>query len=69
MRWEAAKLTVEIDGMHHFMGDNPTQDALRQNYLTLGGDAVLRIPVVALRTDPDPFFAQIEHRLRVAGLL
>ena len=55
--------------MHHFMGDNPTQDALRQNYLTLGGDAVLRIPVVALRTDPDPFFAQIEHRLRLAGLL
>ena len=69
VRWEAAKLTVEIDGMNHFMGDNPTQDALRQNYLTLGGDAVLRIPVVALRTDPDPFFAQIEHRLRLAGLL
>lgn len=69
VRWEAARLVVEIDGAHHLLGDNPTRDALRANQLALEGETVIRVPVVALRTTPDPFFAQIERHLRRAGIL
>lgn len=62
-RWDEKGLVVEIDGAHHFLGDNPTRDALRQNELALQGDMVLRVPAIALRTDPDPFFEQIRRVL------
>lgn len=69
VRWHDAGLVVEIDGAHHYLGDNPTRDALRANELALEGDTVIRIPVIALRTAPDPFFEQIERCLRKAGVL
>lgn len=65
--WEAAGLAVEVDGAHHFVGDQPTSDALRQNDLVVEGIRVMRIPRIALRVDPEPFFAQIERYLRAHG--
>lgn len=67
--WSKAALVVEIDGAHHVVGDNPWRDALRQNTLSMRGDRVLRIPVIALRVQPDPFFQQIESCLAAAGLI
>lgn len=58
--WASAGLAVEVDGSHHYVGDNPERDALRQNDITMTGLTVMRIPRLSLRTNPDPFFAQIE---------
>lgn len=68
-RWEAARLTVEIDGAHHYVGEVPMADALRQNDITITGETVLRIPRLALRVDPDPYFAQIRRALQARGIL
>jgi len=57
--WEDIGLVVEIDGGHHALALNPVDDALRQNEVTLGGDVVLRIPVLGLRLTPEPFMAQV----------
>ncbi|MCT1603560.1 endonuclease domain-containing protein [Dermacoccus nishinomiyaensis] len=65
--WSWAKLVVEIDGAQHHVGDSPWRDALRQNTLTLQGDRVLRIPLLALRVAPEPFFAQLEPALAGAA--
>lgn len=60
-------LVVEIDGVHHLMGQNPVDDALRQNGLMLDGDAVLRIPLLGLRLQPQRFLAQLARALRDRG--
>ena len=65
--WDAWKLVVEIDGIHHTWAENVVGDALRQNSLVLQGDTVLRLPLLGLRLRPDEFFAQIEDGLRRAG--
>lgn len=57
--WEEIGLVVEIDGGHHALALNPVADALRQNEVTLSGDLVLRIPVLGLRLDPEPFLDQV----------
>lgn len=57
--WPGDELVVEINGAHHYAGDNPTRDALRANELSMAGATVLTIPRIALRVDPEPFFAQI----------
>lgn len=67
--WEEAGLVVEVDGAHHFVGDAPIADALRQNDVTLQNLTVLRIPRLALRVNPEPFFAQIERILTDRGIL
>lgn len=63
--WEAARLVVEVDGGHHLMGLNPTDDALRANEVALTGDRVLRIPLLGLRVNPDAFMGQIARGLLV----
>ena len=65
--WEAARLCVEIDGAHHYVGDVPMADALRQNEIAMGGLTVMRIPRLALRVSPEPFFAQIQRYLSAHG--
>ncbi len=57
--WEDIGLVVEIDGGHHVLALSPVDDALRQNEVTLSTDMVLRIPVLGLRLDPDPFLDQV----------
>ncbi|MGN6162735.1 MAG: DUF559 domain-containing protein [Marmoricola sp.] len=65
--WEEYGLIVEVDGIQHTWAENVVEDALRQNALTLSGDAVLRIPLLGLRLQPDEFFGQIERALRERG--
>lgn len=61
VEWEG--LVVEIDGGHHLLGLNPTDDALRANEVALGSSRVLRIPLLGLRLEPDRFMAQVARGL------
>lgn len=60
-------LVVEIDGGHHLLGLNPTDDALRANELVLGTSRVLRIPLLGLRLEPERFMAQVARGLRLSA--
>lgn len=57
--WEDVGLVVEIDGGHHQWALNPIDDALRQNDVVIGGDVVLRIPVLGLHLEAARFMAQV----------
>ena len=65
--WERWKLVVEIDGIHHTWAENLVDDALRQNAISLGGDTVLRLPLLGLRVAPEQFLDQIEGALVSRG--
>lgn len=67
VRWHKFRVVVEVDGVHHDAPENAIGDALRQNAVTIGRDAVLRIPVLGLRTMPDEFMDQVQAMLVVAG--
>lgn len=56
-------LVVEIDGGHHLLGLNPTEDALRANEVSLGSSRVLRIPLLGLRLEPGRFMDQVARGL------
>ena len=66
--WEELGVHVEIHGAQHFQGTAGLHDALRHNDLQLSDRTLvsLQIPVLGLRTTPEPFFAQITHALRTA---
>lgn len=66
-RWDAWRVTVEVDGIQHAWVEQVVGDALRQNTLSIAGDTVLRIPLLGLRVAPDEFFAQIAQALVAAG--
>lgn len=57
--WEDLGLVVEVDGGHHALALNPVDDALRQNEVVLGGERVLRVPVLGLRLVPDRLMDQV----------
>jgi very-short-patch-repair endonuclease len=65
--WDDFQVAVEVEGIHHEWVENSVDDALRQNAITIGQDAVLRIPILGLRTCPNLFLDQIEQMLQVAG--
>lgn len=68
--WEDIGLVVEIDGGHHQWSLNPIEDALRQNDVVIGGDVVLRLPVLGLRLERQRFMGQVlaaHRRLTAAG--
>lgn len=65
--WDKYRAVVEIDGAHHFAHQTAYDDLLRQNEVTLGDSRVLRLPVIAFRTGPDPFMAQVGRLLRQGG--
>ncbi len=65
--WDGWGLVVEVDGIHHTWAQHVIDDALRQNHVVLGGDVVLRLPLLGLRIAADDFFAQIEQALTAAG--
>lgn len=56
-------LIVEIDGLQHLDANVKIDDQLRANSFALQGDTVLRIPGLALRTNPEPFMRQIRLAL------
>lgn len=56
-------LIVEIDGAGHLDAHVREDDQLRQNELTIEGHAVLRIPALGLRSNPDRYFGQIQRAL------
>ena len=56
-RWPG--LAVEIDGGHHVAGLNTVDDALRANEVVIGGDRVLRLPLLGLRLVPHEFMTQV----------
>jgi len=65
--WDEFRVVVEIEGIHHDAPENAVDDSLRQNDLTIKRNAVLRIPLIGLRTCPDEFMDQVEAMLRAAG--
>ncbi len=60
-------VTAEIDGSQHLDPSSWISDAFKQNVVSLEGRVVIRIPNLALRLDPDPFFEQLGLALRRAG--
>lgn len=56
-------VVVEVDGLGHLDADVQLDDQWRANELALQGSTVLRIPGLALRLDPDPFFAQLQRAI------
>lgn len=63
VRWAEAELVVEIDGAGHRMGLAVSDDNLRQNDVTLGGDRVLRIDLLGMRLHEAAFMAQVRRGL------
>lgn len=57
------QLIVEIDGLQHLDSQVKIDDQLRANSFTLQGATVLRVPGLALRTNPAPFMRQIQQAL------
>jgi very-short-patch-repair endonuclease len=64
--WEDVGLAVEIDGAGHRVGLAVTDDLLRQNAVTIGGELVLRMNLLGLRIEGDAFMDQVcrAHRDR-----
>ena len=64
--WEDVCLAVEIDGAGHRAGLAVTDDLLRQNAVTIGGELVLRMDLLGLRVQGDAFLDQVcqAHRDR-----
>ncbi len=56
-------LIVEIDGLGHLDTEVRVDDQWRANELTMQGATVLRVPAIVLRTNPEPFFAQLHRAL------
>jgi very-short-patch-repair endonuclease len=65
--FEAWKVAVEVDGVHHLDVAQAWDDAQRSNDLELAGYVVLRFPAHALRDEPDRVIADIRTALRNAG--
>ena len=63
---EDVGLAVEIDGAGHRAGLAVTDDLLRQNAVTIGGELVLRMDLLGLRIEGDAFMDQVcrAHRDR-----
>ncbi len=67
VHFEEYGVTVEIDGIAHLSGLAPLEDALRQNALVIGGELVLRIPLLGLRLAPAEFLDQVARALSDRG--
>jgi len=61
--WDQYGVVVESEGIHHAEPGAAIDDSLRQNALTITHDAVLRIPVLGLRTNEADFMRQVEELL------
>ncbi len=59
-------VAVEIDGVGHLEFDVKLDDAVRSNEMALQNIPIVRIPGIALRSDPSPFMRQIRQFLESA---
>ncbi|WP_022923506.1 hypothetical protein [Serinicoccus marinus] len=66
--WDELGIHVEIHGAQHFQGTAGIDDALRHNDLQVRDRTLvsLQIPVLGLRTTPEPFFRQLGAALEAA---
>jgi very-short-patch-repair endonuclease len=62
--WEAARLIVEVDGIHHLDAAQYWADMDRDNDFTLGGYRVLRFPAFVVRYRPGHVAGRIRKALR-----
>lgn len=58
---------AEINGVQHYEGLAPVEDALRRNNHAIGTDTALEIPALGLVLTPEPFLDQVEAALRKGG--
>lgn len=65
--WERYGVVLEIEGLHHLLADIAIADSIRQNWLTIDNDKVLRIPIAGLRLAADEFMEQVEQLLLANG--
>jgi very-short-patch-repair endonuclease len=65
--WDSLRLVVEIEGVHHLLPGIAMADSLRQNWLTIEHDKVLRIPALGLQIDPGQFLDQVVAAMRAQG--
>jgi very-short-patch-repair endonuclease len=66
--WEAAKLIVEVDGIHHLDAAQYWADMDRDNDFTLSGYRVLRFPAFAVRHNPGQVARMIREALKETRL-
>lgn len=59
IRWDRARLTVEVDGTGHVHGLTQMTDDLRQNEIVLGQDLVLRVGLIGWRLHPEAYLEQV----------
>ena len=57
--WTDIGLVVEIDGSGHLAGLTATDDSLRQNWVVIGGETVIRMTVLGLRLHREEFMTQV----------
>jgi very-short-patch-repair endonuclease len=62
--WEAARLIVEVDGIHHMEAAQYWADTDRDNSFTLGGYRVLRFPAFVVRYNPGYVAGKVRDALR-----
>jgi very-short-patch-repair endonuclease len=65
--WEAARLIVEVDGIHHLDAAQYWADMDRDNDFTLGGYRILRFPAFVVRYRPGYVAGKIRAALRGDG--
>lgn len=65
--WDKYRVVVEIEGVQHLLPGITVADSVRQNWLTIDNDTVLRIPVLGLRIAAAQFMDQVESLLRDRG--
>jgi very-short-patch-repair endonuclease len=62
--WEAARLIVEVDGIHHMGAAQYWADTERDNDFILGGYRVLRFPAFVVRYHPGHVAGKVRDALR-----
>jgi very-short-patch-repair endonuclease len=62
--WEAARLIVEVDGIHHMDAAQYWADTERDNDFILGGYRVLRFPAFVVRYHPGHVAGKVRDALR-----
>ncbi|HXC84062.1 MAG TPA: DUF559 domain-containing protein [Trebonia sp.] len=62
--WEAARLIVEVDGIHHMDAAQYWADTERDNDFILGGYRVLRFPAFVVRYQPGHVAGKVRDALR-----
>lgn len=65
---DGRRVLVEIDGTGHLAAQAQIEDQYRANDVVNAGEILIRIPGIALYTEPERFMLQIRHKLRMPPL-